>query len=84
MIIRLRQLFLRDKLASVANVQRPRTCTHANCSEHVQQRQRLGTRASKWARAAGARKHLPEYVQIHANTVLYVCDTDMLVYYTDM
>jgi hypothetical protein len=56
-----------------------------NCSDHEQQRQR--TRASKWARAAGAGKHLPKYVQIHTNTGIYlryVCDTYMSVYDTDI
>ncbi len=59
---------------SAVNVQRPRACAQANCSNHAPERKR--TRASKWARAAGSRKHWPKYVQIRANTVkylLYLC-----------
>ncbi len=56
-----------SKKIAVATARRPCTCAQANCSNHSPARKR--PRASKWARAAGARSHLPIYVQIHANTI---------------
>ncbi len=79
LIIRLRLRCPRDEFATATAL---RTCSDPAPAR----KERKRTRESKLGRAAAAKRHLPKYVQIHANTVKYiryVCDTDMSVYNTD-